>query len=174
VYSTRHTHPLLERGKFHAIVGSNLDEFFMVRVATLLKKQRAGADDVSPDGSSVGQQIAAIRPRSARMMQDHAACWQRTLGPALAEHGITVIEPADYSDELRAWLPPILPRCGRLPERVARGPYAFAVLEDVVRDKLGSWHALAPHGRSGNVAARLDIVVENFEIAGRRRHPQRR
>ena len=39
-------HPLLERVKFLAITGSNLDEFFMVRMATLLKKQRAGIDDL--------------------------------------------------------------------------------------------------------------------------------
>jgi polyphosphate kinase len=180
-------HPLLERVKFLAIVGSNLDEFFMVRVATLLKKQRAGADDVSPCGSSIPQQIAAIRQRVARLMQDHASCWQQTLRPALAEHGVTFIEPADYSEAVRAYLrvyfhsevfplltplafdpghpfplisnrsknfavavqhnrrtkfarvkiPPVLPRFVWLPDRVARGPYAFAFLEDVIRGNLG-------------------------------------
>jgi polyphosphate kinase len=48
--ATSDYHPLLERVKFLAIVGSNLDEFYMVRVATLLKKQRAGAEDLSADG----------------------------------------------------------------------------------------------------------------------------
>ena len=46
-------HPLLERVKFLAIVSSNLDEFFMVRVATLLKKQRAGIEQKSIDGKTV-------------------------------------------------------------------------------------------------------------------------
>src|SRR4029077_7062617 len=48
--------PLLERVKFLAIVGSNLDEFFMVRAATLLKRQRAGLEQVWPDGLTVSEQ----------------------------------------------------------------------------------------------------------------------
>jgi len=43
-------HPLLERVKFLAITASNLDEFFMIRVSTTLKKLNAGADEVAPDG----------------------------------------------------------------------------------------------------------------------------
>src|SRR5262245_51306454 len=54
-------HPLLERVKFLAIVGSNLDEFFMVRVATLLRAQRSDGGHVSPDGLTVAQQLASIR-----------------------------------------------------------------------------------------------------------------
>src|SRR5579862_8294671 len=54
-------HPLLERVKFLAIAGSNLDEFFMVRVATLLRRLREGTDDVSPDGMTVSERLAAIR-----------------------------------------------------------------------------------------------------------------
>src|SRR5688572_6440967 len=46
------SHPLLERVKFLAITGTNLDEFFMVRVATILKKFRAGIEDVSIDGQT--------------------------------------------------------------------------------------------------------------------------
>ena len=83
-------HPLLERVKFLAIVGSNLDEFFMVRVATLRKRQRAGLEQVSPDGLTVSQQLAAIRDRAAQMMRDQAACWQDRLRPALAEAGVTL------------------------------------------------------------------------------------
>jgi polyphosphate kinase len=62
--ATADHHPLLERVKFLAIVGSNLDEFFMVRVATLRKRQRAGLEQVSPDGLTVSQQLAAIRDRA--------------------------------------------------------------------------------------------------------------
>src|ERR1700758_383293 len=63
-------HPLLERVKFLSIVGSNLDEFFMVRVATLRKRQRAGLEQISPDGLTVSGQLAAIRERAAQMMRD--------------------------------------------------------------------------------------------------------
>ena len=73
-------HPLLERVKFLAIVSSNLDEFFMVRVATLLKKQRAGIEHKSIDGKTVAAQLAAIRERAAVMMRDVSACWAERRG----------------------------------------------------------------------------------------------
>jgi polyphosphate kinase len=97
-------HPLLERVKFLAIVGSNLDEFFMVRVATLRKRQRAGLEQVSPDGLTVSQQLAAIRDRAVQMMRDQAACWQDLLRPALAEAGITFLDEDQYTDRVRRHL----------------------------------------------------------------------
>jgi polyphosphate kinase len=97
-------HPLLERVKFLAIVGSNLDEFFMVRVATLRKHQRAGLEQVSPDGLTVSQQLAAIRERAAQMMRDQAACWQDLLRPALADAGVTFLDEDQYTDRVRRHL----------------------------------------------------------------------
>ena len=82
--ATDATHPLLERVKFLGIAGSNLDEFFMVRVATLLKKFRAGMDDVSPDGLHTEQQLVAIRQRASQMLDDMATFWQELLRPLLA------------------------------------------------------------------------------------------
>jgi len=97
-------HPLLERVKFLAIVGANLDEFFMVRVAMLLKKLRAGRDAPTADGMTVSQQLAAVRGRAASMLRDQAACWDTVLRPALAREGIQFLEPADYTDKMRRYL----------------------------------------------------------------------
>jgi polyphosphate kinase len=98
------SHPLLERVKFLGIVASNLDEFFMVRVATLRKRQRAGLEQVSPDGFTVSEQLTAIRTRALKMMRDLAACWQDHLRPALAQAGITFLEEDQYSDRIRRHL----------------------------------------------------------------------
>jgi polyphosphate kinase len=97
-------HPLLERVKFLAIVGSNLDEFFMVRVATLLKKYRAGLEDIAPDGLNTEQQLVAIRRRASLMFHDMERCWEDELRPLLAAEGIHFLEPDDYSPAVSAYL----------------------------------------------------------------------
>lgn len=94
-------HPLLERVKFLAIVGSNLDEFFMVRVATHLKKLRAGHDSLSVDGLTVAQQLDAIRVRAGAMAQAQTECWEARLRPALADYGIRFLEPDDYTPAVK-------------------------------------------------------------------------
>ncbi len=97
-------HPLLERVKFLAITADNLDEFFMVRVATLLKKYRAGVDGTSPDGLHAEQQLASIRGRAAQMLDDVATCWQELLRPLLESESIRFLEPADYTADVKAFL----------------------------------------------------------------------
>jgi polyphosphate kinase len=97
-------HPLLERVKFLAIVSANLDEFFMVRVATLLKKRRAGLEQLSVDGRTVSELLVAIRQRAAVMIRDQAACWNGSLRPALAEQGVRILEPAEFTDATRRYL----------------------------------------------------------------------
>ncbi len=62
--------PLLERVKFLAIFGSNMDEFFMVRVSGIRKMVEARIMDVSPDGASPPDQLAAIRKLSQELMID--------------------------------------------------------------------------------------------------------
>ena len=99
--ATADHHPLLERLKFLAIVGSNLDEFFMVRVATLRKRQRAGLEQVSPDALTVSQQLVAIRERSGAMLRAQADCWQQRLRPALADAGVLFLESDQYSAKVR-------------------------------------------------------------------------
>jgi polyphosphate kinase len=99
------SHPLLERVKFLAIVSSNLDEFFMVRVASLLRKLRAGAvDRTSIDGMPIPALLAAIRQRAAGMLKDSTACWNKQLRPALAGEGVRLLDPSDYTDAIRRYL----------------------------------------------------------------------
>jgi polyphosphate kinase len=60
--------------KFLAITATNLDEFFMIRVSTTLKKLREGIEDVAPDGYNTEQQLDAMRARAHSMLSDQVAC----------------------------------------------------------------------------------------------------
>jgi polyphosphate kinase len=82
--------PLLERVKFLSIVSSNLDEFFMVRVAGLLQQIAAGVHDISADGMSPAEQLAAIRKVATRLMVQTEECFLLSVLPALAQVGIHV------------------------------------------------------------------------------------
>ena len=97
-------HPLLERVKFLSIVATNLDEFFMVRVATLLRKFRTDSEVLSPDGMSTEQQLDAIRGRAKRMTDDIERCWSDVLRPLLATHRIRILDPTDYTPAVEAYL----------------------------------------------------------------------
>jgi polyphosphate kinase len=92
--------PLLERVKFSAIWESNLDEFYMVRVANLHDQLEAGVDARGADGLGSSEQIDAIRERVLRQRERLTRCFERDLRPALAEHGIRIISPdrADASE----------------------------------------------------------------------------
>lgn len=82
------SNPLLERVKFLSILGSNLDEFFMVRVAGLKQQVEAGLEDLGPDGLTAAAQLDAIRPVVAQLMVDARRCFHEALVPALAAEGI--------------------------------------------------------------------------------------
>jgi polyphosphate kinase len=82
--------PLLERVKFCAIWESNLDEFFMVRVANLHDHVEAGREGRGADGMSATEQLAAIGERAAAQRARIGRCFERELRPALAEHGIRI------------------------------------------------------------------------------------
>ncbi len=94
------THPLLERVKFLAIVGSNLDEFFMIRVASLLRKQRTNTEDVSTDGMTTGEQVSQVRKQAAEMLSKQAKCWTQELRPLLADNHIQFLEPAEFTPDI--------------------------------------------------------------------------
>jgi polyphosphate kinase len=90
--------PLLERVKFLAILGSNLDEFFMVRVAGLVAQMDAGIVDTGPDGMSPRAQLVAIRREVKRLQADAQKSLATQLYPALAEAGIEVLEYSALND----------------------------------------------------------------------------
>jgi len=96
-------HPLLERVKFLAIAATNLDEFFMIRIATTQKNLRHGIENVAPDGLNTHDQLAAMRSRALQMLQDIAACWDQ-LRPLLASEHILLLEPEEWTPEIRDYL----------------------------------------------------------------------
>jgi polyphosphate kinase len=87
--------PLLERVKFLAIYTSNLDEFTMIRLAGLHDQVDAGIDARKADGLSPSETIERIVGVVRALGARHSHQWERKLRPALAEHGIRVIAPAD-------------------------------------------------------------------------------
>ena len=93
---------LLERSKFIAIFASNLDEFFMVRVAGLIRRQETGLGLRSADGLGTRQQLTLIREQARELAQEHARCFRDEVQPALAESGIALLcwddlDPAQQS-----------------------------------------------------------------------------
>jgi polyphosphate kinase len=89
--------PLLERVKFCAIFSSNLDEFFMVRVAGLHDQIDAGIEAPLQDGRTPSETIAVIRDRVRELTGRQAACLDGSLRPALAEHGIRIVGVSEVS-----------------------------------------------------------------------------
>ena len=91
--------PPLERVKFMAFVGNNLDEFFMVRVAGLKKQIAAGVVDVPPDGMTPAEQLAAIRKVTLRLMTEAQKSFQNDLIPLLNKNGVHIKNYADLTQK---------------------------------------------------------------------------
>ena len=95
------SNPLLERVKFLSIVGSNLAEFFMVRVAGIKQQIDAGVMDLTPDGLTPAEQLAAIRPAALQLMSDARVCL-RDLLARLDAAGIHILDYTALSDKQKA------------------------------------------------------------------------
>jgi polyphosphate kinase len=91
--------PLLERVKFCSIFSSNLDEFFMVRVAGLLRQSSSTLAMRSQDGLTPREALAAIREHVIELTLCQSALWADELKPALAEAGIIVGDVEDCTEE---------------------------------------------------------------------------
>ncbi|QDP20270.1 RNA degradosome polyphosphate kinase [Sphingomonas xanthus] len=101
--ATNSAHPLLERLRFLSISGTNLDEFFMVRVAGLKGQQIQGIDNLSADGMTATQQLDAIAEQADSLVVAQQAEWLM-LREALAEQGLQVLAQDQLSDAQKQWL----------------------------------------------------------------------
>ncbi len=97
------TVPLLERLKFHAIVASNLDEFFMVRVAGLKQQLTGEVGDLGPDGMTVAEQLSRVAARVHELVAAQSEGLERLL-PKLAEAGIVFVKPTELEPDALAEL----------------------------------------------------------------------
>ncbi len=93
------THPLLERIKFLAICGSNLDEFFMVRVSGLRHQLKDGVPKPPPDGMLPAELLWKLQLEVAELYSLYDETWQGSLLPALHDAGITILRYSDLSTE---------------------------------------------------------------------------
>ena len=82
---------LLERAKFLAIFASNLDEFYMVRVAGLKRRRDMGLSVTSADGLTASEQLALISARTQELVERQGRCFTDDVLPALAEAGIRIV-----------------------------------------------------------------------------------
>jgi polyphosphate kinase len=85
-------HPLIERVKFLAFVGSQVDEFVMVRMAGLQDQIAAGVRTGGPDGTPPVQLLAELRPMVAALLLEQQATLKAVLIPALAAEGIELLD----------------------------------------------------------------------------------
>ncbi|HEU5080308.1 MAG TPA: polyphosphate kinase 1 [Opitutaceae bacterium] len=96
--------PLLERVKFLAIVSSNLDEFFEIRVAGIIQQVDSGVTEPSVDGLPPREQLRRIHSVVASLVEDQYKCWLEELVPALRAEGIVFKNAQELSPDELSWL----------------------------------------------------------------------
>jgi polyphosphate kinase len=97
-------HPLLERVKYLAIVSSNLDEFFEIRVADIMQQAEPEAAVLSIDGLSPREQLRRIYREVNTLLAEQYACWHGELLPLLAAEGLVFRTAQQLDDSEQAWL----------------------------------------------------------------------
>jgi polyphosphate kinase len=93
--------PLLERVKFLSIFGSNMDEFFMVRVSGIRKLVETNVAEISPDGMTSREQLAAIRKRALELYKVAHHCYHHELLPKLEKTGVHILDYKKLNDAQR-------------------------------------------------------------------------
>lgn len=96
--------PVLERLKFIAIFSSNLDEFFMVRIAGLRQLIKMGQDLPDPAGNRPSDQLLRMRSKLERLLKRQYKCLAEEILPALAEHNVRLVAPSEVAPAVRAEL----------------------------------------------------------------------
>ncbi|MBE7637154.1 RNA degradosome polyphosphate kinase [Sneathiella sp. P13V-1] len=96
-------HPLLERLRFLAISATNLDEFYMVRVAGLVGQLNAQVPTLSDDGLTPGQALEQIEDKAGRLIAQQQEIW-KTLIHAMDEEGISVLQEGQLTEDEVSWL----------------------------------------------------------------------
>ena len=96
--------PLLERVKFLAILSSNLDEFYEIRVAGLMQQQDSQGGEASLDGLSPREQLKQIRTGVNSLIAQQYKCWREHLVPALAKEKIVFLTASQLDARQRAWV----------------------------------------------------------------------
>lgn len=135
--------PLLERTNFEAIFASNLDEFFMVRVAGLKRRINSGIAVPSASGLSARQQLRELAEEAHRLQDEHAHYFTNTLIPALAQQNIVLLRWADLTPTEQERLTKVYRR------------YIFPVLTPLAVDPAHPFPYIS--GKSLNLA----VLVEN-------------
>ena len=192
--ATNPAHPLLERMRFLSISGTNLDEFFMVRVAGLKEQQLEGLEEPSKDGLLPGQQLALISREADRLVGLQQAAWGGLI-PLLSEQGVSVVLPDALAPDEREWLRgwfasqilPVLTPLAIDPSHpfpfIPNGGYSliFSMIEPSDGEPVNEVLVIPPSIRRfirlpGDdarfvaidkvVAAHLDLIFPGFELTG--------
>jgi polyphosphate kinase len=93
--------PPLDRVMFLSFVGSNVDEFFMVRVAGLKRQIEKGVIESGPDAMTPAEQLRAIRASVIRLNRAAHECWAKELVPALAKASLRIVDLSDLTEDQR-------------------------------------------------------------------------
>jgi len=96
--------PLLERAKFLAIVSSNLDEFFEIRVAGLMQQVDAATSELSIDGLTPREQLKRVHTAANTLVDEQYRCWHQQLVPLLAKEHIFFRAAAQLTETENAWV----------------------------------------------------------------------
>ncbi|RNC28643.1 MAG: Polyphosphate kinase [Candidatus Dichloromethanomonas elyunquensis] len=144
------TNPLIERLKFLAITASNLDEFFMVRVAALKEQLEAGYNKPDPAGMTPEKQLDEISKEVHKLVKKQYSCLTKSILPALNKEGLFFVDFNDLNDEQKDYL------YQRFTEII------FPVLTPMAIDKSRPFPLLA--NKSLNLAVKLKGTEECFAV----------